>query len=88
MNRASVKKKLLLRLRKEKPLPKGNKLVRGEDLDALHPYVWTLSTLPYKVIFYTLPKLCIKEEKQETGPTSLTLEKTNTETDRLSQRLA
>lgn len=86
MNGTSVQN-LTAKTQEGEAIDQGQQAHWGEDLNALHPRVQTLPTLPHKVIFYNLSKLCIEEESQEIGSTSLSLEKFNTKADRLSQKL-
>lgn len=86
MNGTSVQK-LTAKTQEGEAIDQGKQAHGGEDLNALHPRVQTLPTLPHMIIFYNLSKLCIEEENQEIGSTSLSLEKFNTKADRLSQKL-
>lgn len=83
MNGASVQK-IIAKTQEGEAIDQGQQAHWGEDLNALHPHVRTLPTLPHKIIFYNLSKPCIKEENQEIGSTSLSLEMSNTKPGRLS----
>lgn len=80
-------KKIIAKTQEGEATDQGQQAHWGEDLNARHPHVRTLPNLPHKVIFCNLSKLCIKEENQEIGSSSLSLENSDTKPDRLSQKL-